>query len=449
MKLKLNNKYIKWGLTAFLVIAASIVFYYFIFQRESIVAGIGTLTHILMPIVFGLATAYLLTPILNFIERKLLLPLCEKCKVKASKRRNSVVRGVSILFTVVLVMALIYLLLYMLISQLVPSIQNIVANFDRYQTNFVKWIDQMMEDYSDVGNYVLRLIDQYSAELDQIIKELPSNIAVGVRMVTNTATNILGGLWNFVIGFIISIYVMAGKEKFSAQAKKIAFALFEKETANTAIRTFRFTHKTFIGFLGGKIADSIIIGVLCFIGTSLMKTPYAVLVSVIIGVTNVIPFFGPYLGAIPSAILILIVDPTHPLNCLYFVLFILVLQQFDGNILGPKILGNSTGLTSFWVIFAITLFGGLFGVLGMIVGVPIFAVIYAGIKTFVNSTLRKKALPVETKRYESLDYVDNEGFHYPISSAAAESEDPSESPSAETAQADKERTNEVSDTEGK
>ena len=157
--------------------------------------------------------------------------------------------------------------------------------------------------------------------------------------------------------------------------------------------------------------DSIIIGLLCFIGTTLMKTPYAALVSVIIGVTNIIPFFGPFLGAIPTAILIFVVDPVHPLNCVYFVIFILILQQFDGNILGPKILGNSTGITGFWVIFSITLFGGLFGIMGMIIGVPLFAVLYAMIKSFINASLRKKKMPEETGRYVKLGAVDHNGFH--------------------------------------
>ena len=167
--------------------------------------------------------------------------------------------------------------------------------------------------------------------------------------VSLSVINILKSLWDFIIGFVISIYVLASKEKFAGQAKKMAYAFFEQKTANRLIKSFRFTHSTFIGFIGGKIVDSFIIGCLCFIGTTLLQTPYAALVSVIVGVTNIIPFFGPYLGAIPSAILILVVDPMHPLNCVYFVLFILVLQQFDGNILGPKILGNSTGLSAFCV----------------------------------------------------------------------------------------------------
>ncbi len=157
--------------------------------------------------------------------------------------------------------------------------------------------------------------------------------------------------------------------------------------------------------------DSIIIGILCFIGTSILKTPYAALVSVIIGFTNIIPFFGPFLGAVPSALLIFVVDPLHPLNCLYFIIFILVLQQIDGNIIGPKILGSSTGLTGFWVIFAITLFGGLFGVLGMIIGVPIMAVIYAGVRVAVNNALGRKKMPTESGKYERLEYVDENGFH--------------------------------------
>lgn len=411
MKFKLNNNYVRWGLTAFLVIAAAIVFYYFMFHSSNIIAGLQRLIDILMPLVFGLATAYLLTPVLNYIEKKILIPICNKLKIQDSKKRRSVIRGIGVFLTDFLFIAIVYLLFYMLISQLVPSIQNIIDNFERYRGNFLAWIDKTLEDNPEIGEYVLRIIDQYSDQLDTWMKEMPANIAVWIRTVTYTATNIIGVLWDFIIGFIISIYVMASKEKFSAQAKKVAYALFERDTANIVIRNFRFTHRTFIGFLSGKLADSAIIGMVCYIGITLLQMPYAALISVIIGVTNIIPFFGPYLGAIPSAILILIVDPMHPLKCVYFLLFILVLQQIDGNILGPKILGNSTGLTSFWVLFAITFFGGWLGIFGMIIGVPLFAVIYAAIKSFVNTMLQKKKLPVESNVYEKLDYVDDAGFH--------------------------------------
>lgn len=410
MKFKINNKYFRWGLTAFIVIAASIVFYYFMFHHSNIKNGIASITDIVMPIVLGLVMAYLLTPILNFIEDKILIPLCNKCKIKESSKRNSIIRGIGILVTAFLFVSLIYLLVSMLLSQIIPSIQNIVRNFESYTNNFIKWLDKLLEDNPEVGEYVGQTVNKYSDELKKWMNDF-TKISPLIRTVSLSVINVLGVLWDSIIGFVISIYVLASKEKFAGQAKKIVYAVFEKDTANIVIRNFRFTHRTFIGFISGKILDSIIIGILCFIGTSILHTPYAALVSVIIGVTNVIPFFGPYLGAIPCGILVLVVDPGHPLNCVYFLLFILILQQFDGNILGPKILGSSTGLTGFWVISSITLFGGLFGVLGMIIGVPIFAVIYAAIKSLVNTSLKKKDLPCETKKYENLDYIDKNGLH--------------------------------------
>ncbi len=413
MKFKINSKYFRWGLTAFTVIAASIVFYYFMFHHSSIRTGIGMIADIVMPVMLGLIMAYLLTPILNFLEDKVMLPLCKKCKIRESAKRNSIIRGIGILITAFLFVSVIYLLIAMLLSQIIPSIQNIVVNFDSYTNNFIQWLDKLLEDNPEVGEYVVRNVDKYSGELEKWISDF-TKISPLIRTVSMSVINVLGVLWDSIIGFIISIYVLASKEKFAGQAKKIVYAVFERDTANTVIRNFRFTHRTFIGFISGKILDSIIIGILCFIGTSILRTPYAALVSVIIGVTNVIPFFGPYLGAIPCGILVLIVDPSHPLNCVYFLLFILILQQFDGNILGPKILGSSTGLTGFWVISSITLFGGLFGVLGMIIGVPIFAVIYAAIRSLVNTSLRKKDLPHETKKYENLDYIDQEGIHESI-----------------------------------
>lgn len=412
MKFKINNKYFRWGLTAFLAIAAAIVFYYFVFHSSNIKSGINTITNILMPVVVGLVIAYLLTPVLNFVELKILFPLCKKLNIKDGKKKKSVVRGISILVTAFLFVGLIYFLVFMLMSQIVPSIQNIVTNFDSYTANITKWLNKALEDNPDVGDYVIRTVTKYSGELEKLVTDdLPNNAAGLIKTVSMSVISVVGVLWDFVIGFIISIYMMASKEKFSGQAKKIIYAIFEQDTANTLIKNFRYTHQTFIGFLSGKIVDSIIIGILCFIGTSILKTPYAALVSVIIGVTNIIPFFGPFLGAVPCTLLIFVVDPLHPLNCLYFIVFILILQQVDGNIIGPKILGSSTGLTGFWVIFAITFFGGLFGVFGMVIGVPILAVLYAAVRAAVNTALDRKKLPTETRKYEKLEYVDEEGFH--------------------------------------
>ena len=167
----------------------------------------------------------------------------------------------------------------------------------------------------------------------------------------------------------------------------------------------RFANKTFGGFLSGKIIDSLIIGILTFAIISIFNIPYSVLISVIVGVTNIIPYFGPFLGAIPCGIILLMVDP---FKCITFLIIVLILQQIDGNIIGPKILGDSTGLSSFWVIFAITLFGGFFGVFGMFVGVPLFAVIYAAIRTFINQRLEKKRLPSDTVYYMNSDFHSDE-----------------------------------------
>ncbi len=411
MKFKINNKYVRWGLTLFLVVAASITFYNLIFNNSNITEGISVVIGILMPVVFGLVTAYLLTPILNFMEGRILIPVFDKCGIRDTKRRRKAVRALGIIVTAFLFVALIYGLIFMLVSQIVPSIEGIIVNFDSYAGNVSNWINQMLEDNPEFGAYVSRTLEKFSTQLEDWLNHIIPGTATLIKTVSLSFISVLDVLWDFVIGFIISIYVLASKENFAAQAKKMVYAAFEKDTANAVIRNFRFTHKTFIGFLGGKIVDSIIIGILCFIGTTLMKTPYAILISLIIGVTNIIPFFGPFLGAIPSIVLIFVVDPMHPLNCLYFAIFALALQQFDGNILGPKILGSSTGLTGFWVIFSITFFGGLFGVVGMIVGVPIFAVFYTAVKAVVNTRLEKKNMPSSTKEYVNVDYIDKEGIH--------------------------------------
>ena len=210
-------------------------------------------------------------------------------------------------------------------------------------------------------------------------------------------------MFNFIIGIVISIYVLLGKETFIAQAKKLVYAVFPADRGNVIVATVRKANDIFGGFIIGKILDSVIIGILCFIGLSILQMPYTLLVSVIVGVTNVIPFFGPYIGAIPSAILIML---ANPIQGLYFIIFILVLQQVDGNIIGPKILGDSTGLNSFWVVFAILVGGGLFGVAGMIFGVPLFATIYYITRKLTAWVLRKKGLPEETAAYTEVERID-------------------------------------------
>ncbi len=412
MKLKWKNQYIRWGLTALLVIMGSIMFYYLLFHSSNIKSAIDIMVGIMMPVVFGFILAYLLTPVLNSIEQRILYPLRRLLKLKEGPKSHARTRMLGVLVTALLFYFAIHLLISMLVSQIVPSIQNIVSNFDTYMTNFTAWMNQLLADNSEIKDYAINLINRYSEELERFLNEtVLTKSSELIKTVSLSVLVIFKTLWNFIIGFVISIYILGSKEKFAVQAKKLLYACYQPDSANVIINNFRFAHNTFIGFISGKILDSLIIGLLCLIGTTMLRTPYAALISVIIGVTNIIPFFGPFLGAIPSAVLILVVDPMHPLNCVYFIIFILILQQVDGNLIGPKILGDSTGLSGFWVIFSITLFGGMFNVLGMIVGVPIFAIIYAAVRSYVNSALIKKKMPIKSAVYESIECVDDAGIH--------------------------------------
>lgn len=242
--------------------------------------------------------------------------------------------------------------------------------------------------------------------LDWVQNDLLKHTNDLMTSLTEGVIGVVNGLIDILIGFIVAIYLLFGKEKFMGQCRKIVYAFNPPRRANIILHIASKTNKTFNGFIIGKIIDSAIIGVLCFIGLSILKMPYTLLVTVIVGVTNVIPVFGPYIGAIPSAILILLVDP---MKGLYFIIFIFLLQQLDGNVIGPMILGDSTGLSAFWVMFAILIGGGLFGLPGMIVGVPTFAVIYYIIKMLIQQKLEQKKLPVETEHYNEKNYVGDDG----------------------------------------
>ncbi len=400
MKFKFEKKYFCWGLTAFLVIVASILFYYILFHRSNLSSGIAKIIGISMPVIDGFVLAYLITPVLNKIEKCIIRPLYKKANVPETPKNKRRMRVLSILVTVVLILIVMYELFGLIIPEVIRSIQSIIFQFPIYVDNLSNWALGLMKNNPDLEEVLNGLITQYSSKL---LGYLNSNLLPHINDLLKTLSlSVIGvfkALWNFVIGFIISIYVLGSKERFAGQAKKIVYALFDRKAGNEIITNFRFIHSTFIGFIGGKIVDSIIIGVICFVCTSIIGTPYAILVSVIVSVTNVIPFFGPWIGGVPSALLVLMVDP---IQALYFIILILVIQQFDGNILGPKILGDSTGLSGFWVIFAITIFGGLFGV----VGVPIFAVFYAGVRASVNRMLRRKELPTDIHPYMTVGQID-------------------------------------------
>ena len=406
MKIKFEKKYVEIGTISFCVIAASLLVYYLLFNHSTLFDAVSNVINIISPVIYGFIFAFLMTPILNFIEKKIVKVLFVKWKIDITKKQK-LIRAISIIFTVVFVIAIFYGFFYMVIPRVRDSIVSIVNQFDTYLNNFEKWFTTFFADNPKVAKNFDQILDNYAGEITVFLQDNVLGKVQGV--VKSVSLNVIGivkALWNILIGFIISIYVLASKEVFAGQSKKIVYAVFHKRNANNIIEAGRFINKTFMGFISGKIVDSAIIGCLCFIGTTLIGTPHALLVSVIVGVTNVIPFFGPFLGAIPCVLLILIIEP---IQALYFVLFILFLQQLDGNVIGPKILGDSTGLSSFWVIFSITLFGGLYGVPGMIIGVPFCAIIYAGVRILVHNRLEQKNLNPTTENYVTIEKINEDG----------------------------------------
>lgn len=403
MKYKINKKYIFWGITAFLVLAAAIVFHYGLSKLALVGTLFLSLLSVLTPIIYGFVIAYLLTPAVNFIEKKIFYPIlygCFKIDVSQKKQLSKLIRMISIFITLALTIFVLYQLLYMLIPELVNSITGMISSAPSYWDKSEKWIKKLLRNQPAIEHAFLKYSDSV---LNYLTKDLLPHINEILMSFSVGIWDVVVVLKNIVIGGIVSIYIMNSKETFAASAKKLLYSMFSCKKANLFLHNLRFVNTKFGGFIIGKIIDSFIIGVICFVVISIMDMPYAVLISVIIGVTNVIPFFGPYFGAIPSAFLILIVDPV---KCIYFIIFIIILQTFDGNVLGPKILSESTDLSSFWIIFSILVGGGLFGVIGMFIGVPVFAVIYAVVNSCIDRSLENKQLSVDNEQYLNLKSIE-------------------------------------------
>ncbi len=367
--------YLYGMLAGFGAISLSIIFFFLIYRFDGFGDAISTLTGILMPFIYGAVIAYLLKPVCNTIEAFLRRFIPEKMK--------GLINALSVTFTILFGLLLIYALCMMIIPQLITSVTTLYYTAQANITKFMYWANHL--EFIEKNEQIMELLNSaYAAlntNLDTWIKNtlLPSmqNILSGAAL---GVLNVVVVLKNLIIGIIVAVYMLASRKRFVQQGKMVLYSVVKPRWASLITEEVKYADRMFGGFINGKILDSAIIGLLCYIGCLIFKFPSALLVSVIIGVTNVIPFFGPFIGAIPATLLILI---QNPIKALWFVLFVLVLQQVDGNIIGPKILGNTTGLSSFWVLFAILLFGGLWGFAGMIVGVPLFAVIYDVIKKLV------------------------------------------------------------------
>lgn len=400
--------YFTVGLVSFLIIAASVLFFFMILRVDAIQKFLDKAITALQPIIIGLVIAYLLSPVMDFFEQTLLKYISSRKNAKEiSKRKASFIRGIAIALTMLVASFCIYILGILIVPELYITIKGIIQDLPEQVNIFTNWINTTLANNQLIATYTSEGIVRITSYLENWVEtDLLSKINTWFNYF---ATGLLGAInlvKNLLVGIIVSIYILLEKEHFIAQGKMIIYSLFKTSSANVIIKTLRQSSQIFSGFVIGKLIDSIIIGILCFIALSFLKMPYTLLISVIVGVTNIIPFFGPFIGAIPSAILILFIDP---MKCLYFLIFVLILQQIDGNIIGPAILGDSTGLSAFWVIFSILTGSSLFGFIGMLIGVPVFAVIYYIVSTYVEYRLSSKNLKNTSKDYLALDFIDTNG----------------------------------------
>lgn len=394
--------YLAVALTSFLVVCLSILFFFLIYRYNGFAAGWNKFTVILQPIIIGFGIAYLINPIMKFFEKYLIKWI--EPKMKKKKKAQKLCRTIATLGALAVFIFIIVILLVMLIPQLIESIQGVATTLPEEAQNLINKTNKYLSEDSQAANFLEDTLLHITNYLrDWAMDDLLPKSNTYLTSITNGLISAVKIFVNIIVGLIVSVYFLLGKETFIGQFKKLTYAIFKPKRANIIIETARKSNEIFGGFISGKILDSAIIAAICYIVLLIMKMPYPILVSVIVGVTNVIPFFGPYIGAIPSFIIIVL---SNPIQGLYFLIMIFILQQVDGNIIGPNILGDSTGLSPFWVIFAILVGGGLFGFVGMLLGVPIFAVIYYIFQKIIRYFLRRKKLPEESNIYIDVEKVD-------------------------------------------
>ena len=410
MKVRMDEKQRAYVKAAIMVFSICLLIVFVVWRWAAIAEIFQKLINVLAPILVGLAIAYLLSPMENWIEKQV-------AKLTDRKKEHPMIRrGISVALTIFVLLAVIAGIVASVVPELISSIKNLLVSLPEYLTSVTEWInlhiaslknDQpqmhsvLVSVWDAAQNGLNNFADQFEPKLDSIA----SGGADLLSVVTSGAVSVFTWITNFLLGIIMSVYLLFNKEHYQAQARKLLYATLPEERVHKFLSIGSHVSYTFMHFLSGKTLDSVIIGLLCFIGMTILKMPYVTLISILVGVTNIIPFFGPIIGAVPAAVLILLSEPR---KLIPFVIFILVIQQFDGNILGPKILGDSLGLPMFWILFAITVGGGLFGFIGMVAFVPLFAAVYTLFSDFLVDRLQKKGLPQETDSYltNEIHYAD-------------------------------------------
>ncbi len=391
------HRYKKPILAVLLILLISITFGFMLLRNEAVLKYLRRIGRILRPFLWGGALAFVLSPLCNGMER-LLNGLFRRLRVP-EKRGRSLSHLLSCFGAILLFLLLLAALLWLLIPQLYVSLSNLLVKVPLYALDIYNHVRPLLEWFGLSGD--LSAVDwmhtarEYAQQFSQNFMlggaaEIAANITTSLRTVVTLLTNLL-------VSVIVSFYFLNNRKVFALQMKKLLFALLPRHWADEVLYRAHFANHAFSGYVTGRIVDSAIIGCICALGCSLLHIRYTLLIAVIVGITNIIPFFGPFIGGFPSAILVLL---ENPLQALYFIIFIVLLQQFDGNILSPRILSGAVGVSGFWVLFSILLFGGLFGVPGMLLGTPLFSIFYSILRDVVNIRLKRRSLPVEAWQYQ-------------------------------------------------
>ena len=403
-----NDIYFKWGLTAVAVIVIALVIS-LIFNKLGLIAtAISTIISTVSSVLYGVVMAFLMAPVYDRIGiwvGEILSSLFPKWK-----KSDKYAKMIATLACLVILILVVFALIMMIIPELVNSITNVISYAPSGTQNLEAWLKDILNKNPNLEKLIIGNYLDISERLSDIATTtvLP-NVNTYIKNLSSGVINALGVVVNIIIGLMVMMYLLNMKTTLASQAKKIVYAVAGVKIGNEIVTEARYIKNMFEKFIVGKIIDSIIIGIINYVFMAIIHMPYALLISVVVGVTNVIPFFGPFIGAIPSIILLLLISPV---TALQFAVWILVLQQVDGNIIGPKILGQTTGLPSFWVLFSILLFGGLFGIVGMIIAVPTWAIIYRTISRLSEHFLKKKGLEPDSKHYMDLDHIDEETKKY-------------------------------------
>ncbi len=402
MKNESNKKYIYNVISVLIVIFLSISFFFVLLRFDAITNAFYKVMGVLSPFIIGAAIAYIIAPVCNMIEKACLKILK---KIKNESRKESIAQGMGVFFGMVIFCVIIYVIVMVIVPQIINSIVKLVQIMPDSVAQMIQWLQDKLAANQKLLGQSRQLIDKvYGFIQNWMSNDLLSLLQDVAGGLSTSLMNVFTFVMDIIMGLIVAIYMLISRKKLLGQFKLVLYSIFKKETADSIKEELKFVDKVFSGFINGKIVDSAIVAVLCYIGMMVFRVFSSssdlmseMLIAVIIGVFNIIPFFGWYVGLILATLFTLMVNPAQ---CIYLIIFDIILMQIDANVISPKILGNTTGLSSFWVLFAILFFGGVFGFFGMLIGVPIFAVIYHFIKKLVTTGLKKRGRQDMLEEYD-------------------------------------------------